>query len=687
MSTNSGDSMMQSLERERQAIWASYPTEEARQQAWSHRKAQLVSYLFNDASVPRSADSNLDRQHPARTPPTRALSRATRKPSSMARSSSAYRPTKTEVQNSNLFNCNQHEMTYWPGHGAQPGLASNCHQDGVDVYEPDAYISKLVTSSELPTAAAHRSRGFGFDANMPPPIDTSIAHHAYAPMQAPTMSASTSMSSQPSHNSFASSEAMSRQSSVTTASSSRSSTSMLGAFDMMRVESTSSNRPQRDHFPLSFETHCSHASDAMHHAHGKPVSSLSAATPGLDLGEHSNVEAELLNGMGYGVVGQDLPFVETFPNPVVCGDQHAQTTDCWIGEAQAMERHWSQQSDWSTSSAASIDVKATERRRKHIENARQSIAPKSIPTGPLSTSTLSKMDDKQKPQRLPHTSTRHKEAISKTPYIRPQHPKLMCALCQDHPTGFRGEHELRRHYDRAHAESRKVWICVEPTTKSKEGWWPSKPVGICKQCKQQKQYNVYYNAAAHLRRAHFNPRKRGRKAKGEQRESRAGKAGGDWPPIEWLKTNGWLQEIEISSEQFFAQNLIPSQPNAITSNDILDDDDLDCLPETAIESQHSDFAAQNLGLQTYQPQQFTDFTYGCYPTPTDTKQQPFFPIGDTSHPMHATLNPDCLQAPVMAHTLSAPPAMQSTTPFVFDANGMSNHGYLLDMAMPIYPTH
>lgn len=113
--------------------------------------------------------------------------------------------------------------------------------------------------------------------------------------------------------------------------------------------------------------------------------------------------------------------------------------------------------------------------------------------------------------------------------------------------GFRGEHELRRHWDREHAQSRKVWICLQPEAQT--DWWPAKPLGICKQCKQQKQYNVYYNAAAHLRRAHFCPRKRGRKAKGEERESRAGKAGGDWPSIDWLKANGWLKEIEVSSTQ------------------------------------------------------------------------------------------------------------------------------------------
>jgi hypothetical protein len=45
-----------------------------------------------------------------------------------------------------------------------------------------------------------------------------------------------------------------------------------------------------------------------------------------------------------------------------------------------------------------------------------------------------------------------------------------------------------------------------------------------------------------LRRAHFNPRKRGRKARTEA-EKRGGKGGGDWPPMQTLKEH-WMCEIE-----------------------------------------------------------------------------------------------------------------------------------------------
>lgn len=119
---------------------------------------------------------------------------------------------------------------------------------------------------------------------------------------------------------------------------------------------------------------------------------------------------------------------------------------------------------------------------------------------------------------------------------------------------------------------------------------------------------MYYNAAAHLRRAHFCPRKRGRKARGEERESRAGKAGGDWPPIEWLKANGWLREIEVSSQDAFG-----SQEGEEAG-----------LPASGAETVPSQDLAgeETLALQSYPPT--TDFTYG-YPTPIEVGTT-FWPV-------------------------------------------------------------
>ncbi|KAK0347385.1 hypothetical protein LTR91_007314 [Friedmanniomyces endolithicus] len=508
-----------------------------------------------------------------------------------------------------------HGTSSWADSSSGTPKANKNRPSSIQAYEPNVYISKFMNDLEPTGAAAKRQRVGGFDGSSQPTIDASLAYSTFVPAQAPTMSPCTKMQS----------------------------------LDAPFVSG---------------------------HANERPASSLPRATAGFSFGESNSTEAELLSSMGCAFVDQDLSFIETFPSAFDNGDQYAQRTDRSYGQAQDverpcqaqdMERTWSQQSDWSTSSAASTDLKATERRRKHIENGRQTIAPKSIPGGPKSTSTQLRTDDSLNPHHHIDPSIRRKEAISKTPYVRPHHPKLYCTLCQDHPTGFRGEHELRRHQDRAHADSRKVWICVEPTTESEEGWRPQKPLGICKQCKQRKEYNVCYNAAAHLRRAHFCPRKRGRKAKGEERESRGGKAGGHWPPIEWLKASGWLQEVETTSAHLFTQDATLSKLDTSFIDDFLDEEDnFEFAPDSAIDFQRAAFAAENLGLQMYPT--YTDWTSG-YPTPRlDSAPRAFFPAIDTkANVLHAPIDTDCFEAPAMAYTLSAPPAMQSA-PLMFDVD-------------------
>ncbi|WYZ42945.1 hypothetical protein EsH8_VI_000644 [Colletotrichum jinshuiense] len=116
-------------------------------------------------------------------------------------------------------------------------------------------------------------------------------------------------------------------------------------------------------------------------------------------------------------------------------------------------------------------------------------------------------------------------------YQRPPLRRVYCIKCNEYPEGFRGEHELRRHTDAKHAALVRRWVCTEPDSYSPTLPQPVIPLSKCKACVTQKRYGAYYNAAAHLRRAHFNPH-------------RGGKASGDWPPMTILKD--WMREVRQS---------------------------------------------------------------------------------------------------------------------------------------------
>ncbi|KAF2110212.1 hypothetical protein BDV96DRAFT_604273 [Lophiotrema nucula] len=126
------------------------------------------------------------------------------------------------------------------------------------------------------------------------------------------------------------------------------------------------------------------------------------------------------------------------------------------------------------------------------------------------------------------------QAPAKTPPRRVL--RLKCPACNDYPDGFRSEHELRRHSNRVHRKTRKVWVTIDTS--------PDKDfLSNCKACQTGKRYNECYNAASHLRRMHFHPHKRGERKMTAAEARRGGKPGDLDPPMEFLKAN-WLREVE-----------------------------------------------------------------------------------------------------------------------------------------------
>ena len=143
---------------------------------------------------------------------------------------------------------------------------------------------------------------------------------------------------------------------------------------------------------------------------------------------------------------------------------------------------------------------------------------------------------------------RLKAEIPRTTRPQTQRKTTFCTMCNDHPQGFHGDHELRRHIERHHATFRKVWICKDNSTNGDAQ--PAIPLVNCKACRNHKTYGANYNAAAHLRRAHFYPCKNKRGGRGKVSENRGGMGGGELPPMEELKNWMFEQwEVNVNGER------------------------------------------------------------------------------------------------------------------------------------------
>ena len=207
----------------------------------------------------------------------------------------------------------------------------------------------------------------------------------------------------------------------------------------------------------------------------------------------------------------------------------------------------------STETNASSQSRAS-RRSQEVAQSSRPLAPKLPDDDALMSKQSSSSGHQMFRIRSADGTSKEVVSISKTPYVRPTHDKVKCTMCNEQPDGFRGEHELRRHTERAHSIKRKAFVCIDISSDKKF-------LSACKACRTKKRYNAYYNAAAHLRRAHFNPKQKGRKTKGKPEERRGGKGGGDYPPMEILKM--WMEEFE----EVVHENMPPYDDDAIADLD------------------------------------------------------------------------------------------------------------------------
>lgn len=167
--------------------------------------------------------------------------------------------------------------------------------------------------------------------------------------------------------------------------------------------------------------------------------------------------------------------------------------------------------------------------------------------------------------RVPSSDGSYKEAIKISPassFTRSSSSKKVgCPHqgCISQLQGFKGMHEMQRHFDRAHKKARQVYVCA-PLEDEPE--FLSKP--NCKGCQNQKRYNEDYNAGEHLRRMHFNPKPpKVRRGQLKPEEKRGGKGGGTEPSMTILRNYMVTFEVDVNGKRVSEPRRVNPSSNLI----------------------------------------------------------------------------------------------------------------------------
>lgn len=318
--------------------------------------------------------------------------------------------------------------------------------------------------------------------------------------------------------------------------------------------------------------------------------------------------------------------------------------------------------------SASNHYRVSRRSLTEVNQSTRPIAPKVKRGAPLPTGASSAGHDLVRIESDEGTS-KVAVPIPKAPYVRPSHDKVKCTQCNEHPNGFRGDHELRRHTERKHTAIRKFWTCKDISSDKKF-------LASCKACANNRGYNAYYNATAHLRRAHFNPKMKGRKGKIEPEDRRGGKGGGKEPSMEVLKE--WLE---------YHEERVPA--NTQSSGDELED------------SVDGEIPYELLGVSNFHESSiFADQQHSSIssesPLPNFTNQNVLPFVNGATHPPSSSFvaisppySDDCLQltAPVANHsdlfdlsldTSINEPSMTDSADFLSPSDILMSSSYLFD---------